>query len=254
VLWVSIGLMLGESLTAFGLQLAVTLGTALAPKRHGGEHDAVEVAPASQLVPSPWWAGGFAASLVLCVAVVSPLFGLPAWQTVVAVLLSCLVAILAVRALGQTDLNPVSGVGKLSQIVFAVVAPGHIVANIVAGALAEAGAMQAGDLMQDLKTGHLLRASPRAQFLAQIIGGTFSIGVTVLAYNMYDSAYGIPSEQFSAPVAHVWKDMALLMRSGPSALPPSAVTFAGWFGAGGAAMAALEMLSGPLGGCHLGQK
>lgn len=27
-----------------------------------------------------------------------------------------LVAVLAVRALGQTDLNPVSGVGKLSQV------------------------------------------------------------------------------------------------------------------------------------------
>ena len=35
-----------------------------------------------------------------------------------------------------------SGVGKLSQLVFAIVAPGHVVANIVAGALAEAGAMQ----------------------------------------------------------------------------------------------------------------
>lgn len=41
-------------------------------------------------------------------------------------------------------MNPVSAVGKLSQILFAVVAPGHIVANIVAGALAEAGAMQVG--------------------------------------------------------------------------------------------------------------
>ena len=44
----------------------------------------------------------------------------------------------------QTDFNPVSGVGKFSQIVFALVAPGHVVANIVASALAEAGAMQAG--------------------------------------------------------------------------------------------------------------
>ena len=34
-----------------------------------------------------------------------------------------------------------SGVGKLSQLVFAIVAPGHVVANIVAGALAEAGAI-----------------------------------------------------------------------------------------------------------------
>jgi len=35
-----------------------------------------------------------------------------------------------------------------SQVVFAVVAPGHVVANLAAGAVAEAGAQQAGDMMQ----------------------------------------------------------------------------------------------------------
>ena len=118
-------------------------------------------------MPSSWWLGGLGASVVLASAILAPMFALPPWQVAVAVVLSCLVAVLAVRALGQTDLNPVSGVGKLSQIAFAIVAPGHLVANLVAGALAEAGAMQAGDLLQDLKAGHLLHASPRAQFYGQ---------------------------------------------------------------------------------------
>ena len=51
-------------------------------------------------------------------------------------------------AQGQTDLNPTSAIGKLSQVVFAVISPGRVVANIVAGAIAEAGAQQAGDMMQ----------------------------------------------------------------------------------------------------------
>ena len=38
------------------------------------------------------------------------------WQPLIGVLLALLVAVLAVRALGETDLNPVSGVGKLSQV------------------------------------------------------------------------------------------------------------------------------------------
>ena len=46
------------------------------------------------------------------------------------------------RALGETDLNPVSGLGKLSQLVFSVLQPGNVVANIVAGGVAEAGAQQ----------------------------------------------------------------------------------------------------------------
>jgi hypothetical protein len=104
--------------------------------------------------------------------------GLPIYEPLVAVVASVPVAIVAVRALGQvivevvgsdrerfalcplllrtstacallqTDINPVSGVGKLAQLIFAVVAPGDIVSNLVAGAVAEAGAQQAGDLLQ----------------------------------------------------------------------------------------------------------
>jgi hypothetical protein len=47
-----------------------------------------------------------------------------------------------VRALGETDLNPVSGLGKVSQLIFAWLQPGNIVANIIAGGVAEAGAQQ----------------------------------------------------------------------------------------------------------------
>ena len=50
--------------------------------------------------------------------------------------------------------------------------------------------------MQDLKTGHLLRASPRAQFLAQLIGASASVFVTVGAYQLYSHVYEIPSEHF----------------------------------------------------------
>ena len=248
VLWVAIALMVSEALmTLFLVTIdqvaAAAKATSGSPRSKGGGgasssskgHD-VEVAPPSQLVPTSWWLAGVVGATALCAAVVSPLFGIPPYQIVVAVALSCLVAVLAVRALGQTDLNPVSGVGKLSQIAFALVAPGHVVTNIVAGALAEAGAMQAGDLMQDLKAGHLLRASPRAQFYGQLVGATASIFVTVGVYQLYERAYGVPSELFTAPVANVWKDMALLMRNGLSALPPSSLAYAKAFASLGAAL------------------
>lgn len=48
----------------------------------------------------------------------------------------------SVRALGETDLNPVSGLGKISQLLFAWIQPGNVVANIIAGGVAEAGAQQ----------------------------------------------------------------------------------------------------------------
>jgi OPT family oligopeptide transporter len=116
--------------------------------------------------------------------------------------------------LGETDLNPVSGLGKISQLFFAWIQPGNIVANIIAGGVAEAGAQQAGDLMQDLKTGHLLHASPRAQFFGQLIGSSVSILVTTSAYTLYNRAYVIPGPSFPAPTAYVWLSLARLLRNG----------------------------------------
>ena len=66
--------------------------------------------------------------------------------------------------------------------------------------------------MQDLKTGHLLRASPRAQFFGQMIGSVLSIFVTATAYNMYTKAYPIPGPTFPAPTAYVWLSLARLLR------------------------------------------
>jgi len=132
--------------------------------------------------------GGVALSCVSCVLLVAYIFGqdgIKWWATLVALLLASAFAVLGVRALGETDLNPVSAIGKISQLVFAVVAPGNIVANLIAGGISEAGAQQAGDLMQDLKTGHLLGASPRAQFYGQLVGSLASVFVSSGIYVLY---------------------------------------------------------------------
>lgn len=51
--------------------------------------------------------------------------------------------------------------------------------------------------MQDIKTGHLLGASPRAQFHGQLIGSALSILVTSSAYVLYTRAYPIPGVSIS---------------------------------------------------------
>jgi uncharacterized oligopeptide transporter (OPT) family protein len=162
-----------------------------------------------------------------------------------------------VRALGETDLNPVSGLGKISQLFFAILQPGNVVANIIAGGLAEAGAQQyverylnfilfltlhrAGDLMQDFKTGHLVGASPRAQFKGQLIGSLVSVFVTTTAFALYSRAYAIPGPNFPAPTAYVWLNLARLLRS--SSLPPHVDKFMVVFGAAAGCLALLKARS-----------
>lgn len=66
--------------------------------------------------------------------------------------------------------------------------------------------------MQDLKTGHLVHASPRAQFYGQLIGSSLSIIVSASAYTLYQRAYTIPGPSFPAPTAYVWLGLARLLR------------------------------------------
>ncbi|PNP41327.1 hypothetical protein TGAMA5MH_06650 [Trichoderma gamsii] len=58
--------------------------------------------------------------------------------------------------------------------------------------------------MQDLKTGHLLGAAPKAQFWGQIIGATCGALFSAFAYRIYTAVYEIPGKLFQVPTAYVW--------------------------------------------------
>ncbi|CUM48773.1 uncharacterized protein AC631_00351 [Debaryomyces fabryi] len=177
---------------------------------------------------------GIIISSVVCIVAVRLVFGsiIPYYATIVAIILALFLSVMGVRALGETDLNPVSGIGKLSQLLFALIIPSDhpskILINLVAGGIAEAGAQQAGDLMQDLKTGHLIGASPKAQFIAQLIGTVYSVFLSSVMYKVYNKVYQIPSDLFRVPTAVIWIDCSRLVTG--DGLPPKAFEFSIFFG------------------------
>jgi len=187
----------------------------------------LDPAPPSERVPMIWWGGGLILTIALCVVVLTFMFrdaGVLWWQVLVAALFALVIAVLAIRALGETDLNPTSGISKLTQLVFAAIAPGNIIMNILAGAIAEAAAMSAGDMSQDLKTGHLIGASPRAQFFAMGIGSCVGIFSSVAAFLLYQPLIG--SEELQAPVATVWIVFAQGLSKGlPTGVLPYVILF-----------------------------
>ncbi|KAI1381564.1 OPT superfamily oligopeptide transporter [Hypoxylon crocopeplum] len=167
-------------------------------------------APPEQLVGNKTVSIGLVISVLFCVASIHITFGnlVPLYATVIAVFMAMILSIMGVRALGETDLNPVSGISKLAQLFFALIIPqthkSSVLINLVAGAVSEAGALQAGDLMQDLKTGHLLGAAPKAQFWGQIIGATVGAVVSAFIYRLYTAVYEVPGDLFQVPTAFVW--------------------------------------------------
>lgn len=159
----------------------------------------------------------FILSIIVCVAAVHITFGalIPLPSTLLSIFLALLLSIMGVRATGETDLNPVSGISKITQLFFALITPAEspnaVTINLLAGAISEAGALQAGDMMQDLKTGHLLGAAPKAQFYGQMIGSAAGAVVSALVYKLYTTVYEVPGALFQVPTAYVWYFTARLV-------------------------------------------
>lgn len=189
-------------------------------------------APPHHLVSNSTIAWFLPLTMVICVVCVHITFGdyISIPLNILSLFLSLILAIMGVRALGETDLNPVSGISKLTQLVFAAIAPSRnaVVVNLIAGAVSEAGALQAGDILQDLKAGHLIGASPRAQFYGQVIGSLVGAFVSAAVYQLYVSVYPIPGDLFQTPTAYVWIFTARLVTG--KGLPPMAWKFAVGFG------------------------
>lgn len=195
------------------------------------DSDAEVDAPPSHLISNRVFLISIILSLALYFASLHLTFPaiLPFSASFSALLLALVLSLMGVRALGETDLNPVSGISKLTQLVFSVLVPASsnknaIIVNLLAGAISESGALQAGDLLQDLKTGHLLGAAPKAQFYGQLIGSVVGAVVSAGVYRLYTQVYTVPSPQFQVPTAYVWVFTARLVTG--EGLPPKSAEYA----------------------------
>ncbi|EAW07466.1 OPT family oligopeptide transporter [Aspergillus clavatus NRRL 1] len=205
--------------------------TAAYSARFAARHEEPEEedAPPSQLISTRTVMILLPLTLILNVVCMHIVFGdvMSPMLSSLATLLAVLLSIMGVRALGETDLNPVSGISKLTQLLFSLATPAShfsrrtaLITNLLAGAVSESGALQAGDMMQDLKTGHLLGASPKAQFYGQMIGSLVGAVLSTAVYKMYVSVYEVPGPMFQTPTAYVWIFTARLVTG--QGLPPMA--------------------------------
>ncbi|MHC4217978.1 MAG: OPT family oligopeptide transporter, partial [Planctomycetota bacterium] len=219
LLWPGVAIMVSEALTALALSwrtfVRALRGTAAAG-RAGAERG-------GQAIPNSWWMGGLLVASTGTVLVAWFAFEIPLYMTVIAIAMSSMLAVVAVRSTGETDINPVGGMGKVTQLVFGGVSPGNMVTNLMAAGITGAGASQAGDIMHDLKSGKLLGAAPRKQFIAQLVGIGAGVCFCVPAFLLVTSAYEIGGDELPAPAAHAWRAMAEVLARGFEALPPHAV-------------------------------
>lgn len=239
ILWPGVALMVSEALAAVAMSWRSFLRVLRRPSG-----DSSPDANVAEAIPNSWWIGGLILGSLLTIYIASTYFDIPWYLALLAVALSALLSAVATRSLGETDINPIGGMGKVTQLVFGVLHPGQLQSNLMAAAITGGGASQAADMMQDLKTGYLLRASPRKQFIAQLCGICAGIVFAVPVYYLLTTAYELGGEELPAPAAFAWKAMAELLVEGPDALPQHAVAAVTIASLVGVALAVLRTMPG----------
>jgi len=183
-------------------------------------HDAVDAVE----VPNSWLLLGLIPITIGLVVVQYFAFHIAVWLGLISVAFSFVVSLVCCRATGETDTAPIGAMGKVTQLLYAVLpgAKGIASVNLMAAGTTAAAAGAAADLLTDLKSGYLLGANPRRQFLAQFYGLFFGVIAVVPAwYLMVPDKKAL--EAFNPPATNMWKAVADLLTQGVNHLPQTAL-------------------------------
>ncbi|MBI5266918.1 MAG: OPT/YSL family transporter [candidate division Zixibacteria bacterium] len=223
--WTGASIMVTSGLLAFFMQWKTIvrafsgLGRLFKKTVPGGAVDPLERIE----VPAAWFLTGTSIAGLGCILILALAFGTSWYMGIIAVLMTFLLAIVACRATGESDITPVGAMGKITQLMFGAVAPSNMVTNLMTAGVTAGAASSSADLLVDLKSGYLLGANPRKQFIAQFVGCFFGTLVVVPAfYLLVPDASVLGTDKWPAPAAQVWAAVARLLSTGLGALHPTA--------------------------------
>ncbi|THV04736.1 oligopeptide transporter [Dendrothele bispora CBS 962.96] len=190
--------------------------------------------PLADRVPTTWWTIGLLLSTIMCCAILATQFHMNVGEALLALLLGFLFSFIGVQSSGATDVNPVSTVAKASQLIFGGIGKGTgmplndaYMFNLTAGVVSAGAAAQASDMTGDLKTGYLLRAKPRNQFIAQFCGSIVAVFLTSGLFILFTKASPciiddtIEHCTYGAPSVAAWQAVAVAVSSPKLPVPPS---------------------------------
>ncbi|KAL1916348.1 uncharacterized protein VTP21DRAFT_5965 [Calcarisporiella thermophila] len=205
------------------------------------EQDPNDPALPHEQVPTLWWTSGLLASIIFTCAILGVFYGVQVYLTLLAIVLSFFLSFVGLQASGETDINPLGSIGKVSQLVFSPIphptAEASQMINLIAGNISSSAAAQSVDMVSDLKTGHLLGASPRSQFLAQIVGSVIAVAAALGLFYLYASAYPCIlakegsalseecKDKFTLVAVLTWSSVTKLLTTNSVTIPQASVNF-----------------------------
>jgi OPT family oligopeptide transporter len=151
-------------------------------------------------------------------------FGVEWWLGLIAIPFVFVMTIIAVNSTGLTAITPGSALAKLTQITYAVLAPGNKATNLMTAGITTEVALNASNLLMDIKPGYMLGAKPRQQAIGHVLG-VFAGGLVAVPvfYSMFNGDISLfSSDKMPMPGATVWKGVADVLAQGFSFLHSSA--------------------------------
>jgi len=202
-------------------------------------------------VPNRWFASGILLAGAGVVTVAWRAFDIPLHLGLLAISMTFLLAIVACRATGESDITPGGPFGKIMQLTYGVLIPQNAAGNLQTAAVTASASLASADLLNDLKCGYLLGANPRRQFVAQAAGILTGTIATTLCYFvlvpdasvLLGSAGHAPT--FPAPGAQQWKAVAEVFRYGLDNLHPMSRSAIRWGLLAGIVLGSVEALVPP---------
>jgi len=244
-LWIGVPMMVTSGLVLFFMQWKTvvrafsTITSIFKPRHARGEDDPMDRIE----VPGSWFLGGMVVLGAAAVWMAHTYFNVTWWMGAIAVLMTFLLVVVAARSTGETDITPTGPLSKITQLTYGVIAPSNITTNLMTANITAGACSHAGDLLTDLKSGYLLGARPRQQFIAQFFG-VLAGGLVVVPvfFLLIPDASVLGTEQWPVPAAQVWRGVAELLANGLSALHPTARIGLFIGAALGVLLAALELI------------
>ena len=134
--------------------------------------------------------------------------------------------IVIAQCAGMTDWSPISGMALLTVMICLLLTDNQVIPAVLIGAAVCVAITECADMMQDLKTGHLVGASPRKQqtleLLAAVIGPAVCILVVFLLAARNTQEFGVPfgpGTDSPAPQADALKGVIDGIRGGDAPVP-----------------------------------
>jgi putative OPT family oligopeptide transporter len=218
-LWGGVACMVTSGLFSFCLQWRA-IGRALGDLRRIFDRGQGMTEMQAIETPMSWFFGLQVFALVGLAILAHVSFQMPWWQSTLAVFMTFFLALVACRVTGETDTTPIGAMGKVTQLIFGGLSPGNMNVNLMAASITAGAAGASADLLTDLKSGYLLGANPRKQFIAQFAGIFVGAIVTVLAFRVMVSDPSVLGTKYAVPSAQAWKAVALALSKGLESLEP----------------------------------